>query len=127
MNSYQDFFQKNPNGVLGTVENGEARTRTFQMLWIEGDRLYFCTGNKKPVYRQLKENPKISFTAMNSNTLESVSVSGTAVFVDDINGKRRALEENPGIQKIYHTPDNPEFELLYLEVSNVSSFIYSNK
>ncbi len=126
MNNYQAFFNKNPNGVMGTVEKGEARTRTFQILWVDGNRLYFCTGNHKPVYEQMKKNPKVSFTALNAETMESVSVSGTAVFVDDPEGKKRALDENPGIKEIYKTPDNPVFELLYIEVSNVSSFIFSN-
>lgn len=125
MQSYQEFFTHNPNGVLGTVDNGAARTRTFQILWIEENRLYFCTGNHKPVYDQMKENPLVSFTAFNPNTLESVSICGMAVFVDDFQGKKRALDENPGIKEIYKTPDNPVFELLYIEVTDVSSFIFS--
>lgn len=126
MQPYEEFFTLNPNGVMGTVEDGEARTRTFQILWIEDGRLYFCTGNHKPVYEQMKANPKVSFTALNPETMESVSISGTAVFVDSLEGKTRALDENPGIKKIYETPDNPIFELLYVEVSDVSSFIFSN-
>ncbi len=126
MQSYQDFFSKNPNGVMGTVDNGEARTRTFQILWIEENRLYFCTGNHKPVYKQMIANPKVSFTALNPQTMESVSICGTAVFIDDYEGKERALDENSGIKEIYKTPDNPVFELLYVEVSDVSSFTFSN-
>lgn len=127
MQDYQEFFIKNPSGVMGTVDNGEARTRTFQILWIDDNKLFFCTGNHKPVYEQIKANPKVSFTALNSATMESVSVCGTAVFVNDLNGKKRALDENPGIKKIYKTPDNPVFELLYLEVTDVSSFVFSNR
>jgi len=126
MQRYQEFFIENPNGVMGTVDNGEARTRTFQVLWIEDDKLYFCTGNHKPVYEQMKANPKVSFTALNPETMESVSVCGTAIFVDDMEGKKRALDENPGIKEIYKTPDNSIFELLYVEVSDVSSFTFSN-
>lgn len=127
MQDYQTFFQANPNGVMGTVDGGEARTRTFQILWVDGDRLYFCTGNHKPVYAQMIANPKVSFTALNPTTMESVSVCGTAVFIDDPNGKKRALDENPGIKAIYKTPDNSVFELLYVEVSYVSSFTFKNE
>ncbi len=126
MQNYQEFLTQNPNGVMGTVENGEARTRTFQVLWVEGNQVYFCTGNHKPVCKQMKENAIVSFTALDVDTFESVSITGKAVFIDDLAGKTRALEENPGIQDIYKTPDNPVFELLYIEVSNVSSFIFSN-
>lgn len=126
MQNYQDFFIQNPNGVMGTVENNEARTRTFQILWIEDNRLYFCTGNHKPVYEQMKANPHVSFTSLNPDTMESVSISGIVTFVDDFIGKQRALDENPGIKKIYQSADNPIFELLYVEVSDVSTFIFSN-
>ena len=126
MEDYQNFFEKNPNGVLGTVDNGMARTRTFQILWVDDNRLYFCTGNHKPVYDQMKENPHVSFTAFNPETFESVSVCGKAVFVDDLEMKTRALDENPGIKNIYKTADNPIFEILYVEVTDVSSFIFSD-
>lgn len=126
MQSYQTFFSENPNGVMGTVDNGEARTRTFQVLWVENDKIYFCTGNHKPVYEQTKTNPKVSFTALNPNTMESFSICGTVFFVDDLVGKQRALDKNPGIKAIYKTPDNPVFELLYIEVSDVSSFTFSD-
>ncbi|MDR2905182.1 MAG: pyridoxamine 5'-phosphate oxidase family protein [Helicobacteraceae bacterium] len=126
MFEYGNFFTQNKNGVMGTVDSGKARTRTFQVLWTEDNRLYFCTGNHKPVYKQMKANPNVSFTALNVRTMESVSVCGTAVFVDDKEGKKRALDENSGIKEIYKTPDNPAFELLYLEVSDVSAFTFSN-
>ena len=126
MQRYQDFFIRNPNGVMGTVENGEARTRTFQILWIDDNKLYFCTGNQKPVYKQMKINPNVSFTALNPETMESVSICGTVTFVNDYEGKKRALDENLGIKGIYKTADNPAFELLYVEVTAVSSFTFSN-
>lgn len=126
MQSYQEFYMNNPNGVMGTVDNGEARTRTFQVLWVEDNRLYFCTSNHKPIYEQMKANPKVSFTALNPETLESVSVYGTAVFVNDIEGETRALEENPGIKDIYKSPDYLKIRVAYIDVTDVSSFIFSN-
>lgn len=93
---------------------------------MENDRLYFCTGNHKSVYEQMKLNPKVSFTSLNPDTMESVSVCGTVFFDNDPEGEKRALDENPGIKAIYQTPDNPVFELLYIEVSDVSSFTFSN-
>ena len=126
MEDYQMFFVKNPNGVLGTVEKGMARTRTFQILWVDDNRLFFCTGNHKPAFEQMKENPYVSFTAFNPEIFESVSVCGKAVFLDDLQMKSRALDENPGIKNIYETADNPIFEILYVEVTDVSSFIFSD-
>jgi uncharacterized pyridoxamine 5'-phosphate oxidase family protein len=126
MNTYQTFFTENPNGVMATVDNGEARTRTFQMLWAENEKMFFCTGNHKPVYKQMKKNPHVSFTSYNPDTMESFSICGKVVFVDSLEDKKRALDENPGIKAIYLTPDNPKFELMYVDVTNVSSFTFSN-
>jgi uncharacterized pyridoxamine 5'-phosphate oxidase family protein len=38
-------------------------------------------------------------------------VNGTAVFVEDATLKKRALDENPPIQGMYRTPDNPIFKI----------------
>ncbi len=125
MKNYQAFLTENPNGTMATVENGAAVTRIFQALWTEGNKVYFCTSNQKPVYGQIKANPNVSFCTWNPQTFESVAVSGKAVFVDDLNGKARALRENPPIQGIYGEPENPVFELLYIDAKQVDTFSFA--
>jgi uncharacterized pyridoxamine 5'-phosphate oxidase family protein len=55
-----------------------------------------------------------------------VSVNGKAVFVNDLSLKTRALDENPGIKGLYHTPDNPVFELFYIDVEEVETFSFTD-
>lgn len=125
MKNYQTFLSENPNGTLATVDNGTAKTRIFQFLWADGDKAYFCTSNQKPVFAQLKANPSVSFCTWNPNAFEVVSANGKAVFVDDLAGKTRALDENPSIKGIYKEPTNPTFELFYIDVDEVEAFSFA--
>ncbi|MFV0400004.1 MAG: pyridoxamine 5'-phosphate oxidase family protein [Oscillospiraceae bacterium] len=125
MFDYTAALKENPNGVLATQDGGKVKTRVFQYLFSDGNKVYFCTSNEKPVYDQLKANPDISFCTYPADFTPVVSVNGKAIFVDDKALKTRALDENPGIKGIYNTPDNPVFELFYIEVEEVETFSFA--
>lgn len=125
MIDYASVLTANPNGVLATQDNGKIKTRVFQYLFSDGNKVYFCTNNEKSVYKQIKENPYISFCTYPSDYAPVLSVNGKAVFVDDKALKTRALDENPGIKGIYNTPDNPVFELFYIDTEEVETFSFA--
>ena len=125
MYDFAAVLKENPNGVLATQEAGKAKTRVFQYLFSDGGKVYFCTSNEKPVYKQIKANPYVSFCTYTPNFSPVVSVNGKAVFVDDRALKTRALDENPGIKGIYKAPDNPVFELFYINVEEVETFSFA--
>ncbi|MDL2301854.1 pyridoxamine 5'-phosphate oxidase family protein [Lachnospiraceae bacterium OttesenSCG-928-D06] len=125
MIDYAAILKANPNGVLATETNGKVKTRVFQYLFQDGDKVYFCTSNEKPVYKQIKENPQVSFCTYPANFTPVVSVNGKVVFVNDMDLKTRALDENPGIKGIYNRPDNPVFELFYIDTEEVETFSFS--
>lgn len=122
MQDYLEFFTANPNGVLATIDDGAIKTRIFQFLWGDEGRIFFCTSKKKEVYAQLRKNPQAAFCAFDGRNYANVGVSGRAVFIEDGAAKKRALDENPGIKAIYHSPDNPDFEIFYLDLDSVDSF-----
>ena len=125
MIDYAAVLKANPNGVLATQDNGKIKTRVFQYLFTDGNKVYFCTSNEKPVYKQITANPYISFCTYTADFAPVISVNGKAVFVDDKALKIRALDENPGIQGIYNTPDNPVFELFYIDLEEVETFSFA--
>jgi uncharacterized pyridoxamine 5'-phosphate oxidase family protein len=125
MIDYAAILKANPNGVMATQDGGKIKTRVFQFLFANGNKVYFCTSNQKPVCQQMKANPYVSFCTYPSNFSPVLSVNGKAVFVDDINLKTRALDENPGIKGIYNTPDNPIFEVFYIDVEEVETFSFA--
>lgn len=125
MIDYTAVLTSAPNGVLATFDKAQIKTRVFQYLFTEEGKVYFCTSNEKPVYRQLKENPTVSFCTYTPDFSPVLSLNGKATFVDDLALKTRALDENPGIKGIYETPDNPVFELFYVNVDEVETFSFA--
>lgn len=118
-------LKANPNGVLATRDGDKVKTRVFQYLFSDGNRVYFCTSNEKPVYGQLKAFPYASFCTHSADFAPVVSVSGRVCFVDDRALKARALDENPGIKGIYNSPENPVFELFYIDAGEVETFSFA--
>ncbi len=125
MNEFVSVLKANPNGVLATQDGQNVKTRVFQFLFAEENKVYFCTSSEKPVYGQLQKNPNVSFCTWQQNFSPVLSVNGKAVFVEDLKLKTRALDENPGIKGIYNTPDNPVFKIFYIDVNEVETFSFT--
>jgi uncharacterized pyridoxamine 5'-phosphate oxidase family protein len=125
MIDYAAILKANPVGVLATQDGQGIRMRVFQYLFADGNKVYFCTSNEKPVYAQLQANPNVSFCTYPADFNPVLSVNGKAVFVDDIALKTRALDENPMIKGIYNSPDNPIFKIFYIDVAEVETFNFS--
>lgn len=125
MIDYAALLQANPNGVLATQDNGKIKTRVFQYLFTIDGKVYFCTNNEKPVSAQIKANPYVSFCTYPANFAPVLSVNGKAVFVEDMELKTRALDENPGIKGLYNTPENTIFEIFYIDVEEVETFSFA--
>lgn len=125
MINYQEILKANPNGVLATQDGCNVKTRVFQYLFADGNKVYFCTSSQKPVYDQLQANPNVSFCTYPQNFTPVLSINGKAVFVEDMALKTRALDENPGIKGIYNTPDNPIFKIFYIDVEEVETFSFA--
>jgi uncharacterized pyridoxamine 5'-phosphate oxidase family protein len=125
MIKFAEILTANPVGVLATQDEKGVRTRVFQFLFADGNKIYFCTNSEKPVYGQLKENPNVSFCTYTQDFNPVLSINGKAVFVEDMALKTRALDENPPIKGIYNTPDNPIFKIFYVEVEEVETFSFT--
>lgn len=126
MIDYTRILAENPNGVLATQADAAIKTRVFQYLFAEGNRVYFCTNSEKAVYAQLQANPPASFCTYPKDFTPVVAINGKAVFVEDPSLKARALSENPGIKAIYSTPDNPIFKIFYIDVEEVETFSFAD-
>ena len=115
---------ENPNGVLATYDGERVKTRVFQYLFTIDGNIYFCTGNDKEVYQQLKQFPRVSFCTYASDFSPVLSVNGKAHFVDDVGLKKRVLDENPGIKAIYQSHENPVFELFFIDAEEYDTFSF---
>ena len=125
MVNYSEILKENPIGVLATQEGEKVKTRVFQFLFADGNKVYFCTNSEKSVYNQLEINPNVSFCTFTKDFAPVLSINGKVVFTEDFVLKERALEENPLIKGIYNTPDNPIFKLFYIDTEQVETFSFA--
>ena len=126
MIDFSSFLKENLNGIFTTVEDGKPKSRVFQFLFANGKKVYFCTENNKAVFRQIKENPNVSFCAHKADFSYVLSISGKATFVNDVNLKARTLDEYPALKEMFKTPNNPILELFYVDVEEVDTFDFVN-
>jgi len=124
MVDYVAILTKNPVGVFATQDGTKVKTRVFQYLFADGNKVYFCTNSEKPVYKQLQVNPYASFCVYTQDFAPVLSVNGKTVFVEDMALKTKALDENPPIKSIYNTPENPVFKVFYLDVEEIETFSF---
>jgi uncharacterized pyridoxamine 5'-phosphate oxidase family protein len=114
MSTVTDFLIKSQVQYLATIGlDGRPKVRPFQFMLDEGGKLYFCTSNQKPVFKEMQRQPYVEFCASGAN-FSWMRLSGKVVFSKDLKLKARIQESNPVVKSIYKTPDNPAFEIFYL-------------
>lgn len=125
MIEYNEILKKNLYGVMATLDGLKPRTRVFQYLFSDSDKVYFGTTDYKPVYKQMKENPCVSFCTYSEDFNPVLSINGKAIFVEDMELKIRAMDEYPAIKELYKTPQNPVFKIFYIDVDEVDTFSFT--
>jgi len=125
MIDFATILTKNPVGVFATQDGDKTKTRVFQFLFADGNKVYFCTNSEKPVYNQLLKNPNVSFCTYPQDFECVLSVCGKAVLDDNIQLKQRALDENPQIKDLFGAPENQVFKLFYIDVKDVEVFSFA--
>lgn len=117
MNEVVKFLQENPVQYLATVgRDRKAKCRPFMFCFAQEGKLWFCTNNKKEVYKDIKENPYVE-VSVSSPTYAWIRLNGKAVFENNMVVKEACMN-NPIVKGQYQTADNPIFEVFYLENAN---------
>ena len=110
-----EFLRQSQVQYLATIGvDDKPKVRPFQFMLAEGGRLYFCTSNQKPVFKEIQRHPYVEFCASGAN-FSWLRLSGKVVFSKDLGLKARIQEASPIVKSIYQTPDNPTFEIFYLD------------
>lgn len=120
MNEVLQFLTENPTFYLATVEGTTPKVRPFGFVMNYQDKLYFCTSNKKNVYKQLTQNPYFEVSAT-SKSHEWIRLKGKAVFHSTKETKQAALTAAPFLSNMYSV-DDPSFELFYIEEAEANFF-----
>ncbi|MDR0322279.1 MAG: pyridoxamine 5'-phosphate oxidase family protein [Treponema sp.] len=106
------FLQDSEVFYLATVESDQPRVRPMGFVMVYDGKLCFCTSNKKDMFRQMKNNPKVEVCA--SKDGKWLRISGKVVFNPDKAAKEKALEVRPNLKNKYSVNDDI-FEIFHFE------------
>jgi len=123
-NAVTDFLIKSQVQYLATIGlDDKPKVRPFQFMLEEGGRLYFCTSNQKPVFEEMRKHPYVEFCASGED-FSWLRLNGKVVFSKDLGLKAKIQEVHAFVKSIYKTPDNPAFEVFYLDgaVATIADF-----
>lgn len=113
MNEVVEFLTKNPVQYLATVGlDSKPKNRPFMFCFEKEGKLWFCTNNKKDVYKQLLKNPYVELT-VSSPEYAWIRLNGKVVFENNMMVKEGCMT-NPIVKCQYQTANNPIFEVFYL-------------
>lgn len=110
-----DFLKENGSGYFATVEDNQPRVRPFGFGYYEDGKFWFCTNNTKKVYAQLQKTPYAEVCFSAPGFKQNLRISGHVVFDTSLEAKKKVMEAMPGVVGLYQTPENPIFEVFYLE------------
>jgi uncharacterized pyridoxamine 5'-phosphate oxidase family protein len=107
------FLTENPVFFLATADGNQPRLRPMGFVMNYEGKLSFCTNNKKDMYKQMKENPRIEIAAAAPDG-RILRVSGTVAFNPARAAKQKALELMPQLAQRYSAEDGI-FEVFHFE------------
>lgn len=107
-----EFLKKAGTFYLATVEGDQPRVRPFgAVIEFEG-RMYFITGKKKDVFKQLEKNPKVEILAMVGG--KWMRIETRLINDENIAAKEAMLEEYQYLKSTY-SPTDDNMAVLYLD------------
>jgi uncharacterized pyridoxamine 5'-phosphate oxidase family protein len=111
MNDVIKFLNENPLIYLATEGlDGNAKVRPILYYFEENNKPYFCTSNKKPMYKELAKNPNFEITTATAE-FAWIRISGKVEFSSDLELKQKVIDSNELVKSLYQSGDNPEFEV----------------
>ncbi len=108
------FLKDTPMCFVATISGNAPKVRPFQYQFDQDGKLWFCTARSKEVFQQLQANPATQLCAVKPDAT-TLRVDAKVVFEDNLEVKKRILEEQPLIKSIYGSADNPDFTTFYVD------------
>jgi uncharacterized pyridoxamine 5'-phosphate oxidase family protein len=106
------FLQDCGTFYLATVETDQPRVRPMGFVMNYEGKLSFTTNNKKDMFRQMKNNPKIEICAAANG--KWLRIYGGVSFNPSKAAKEKALEIAPVLRGMY-SADDGLFEIFHFD------------
>ena len=114
------FLKKCGVYYLATMEGDQPRVRPFGVSEIIDGKLYFLTGKRKDVSKQMLANPKIEISATCGR--EWIRIEALAVEDDRVAVRQQILDAVPSLKGMYQADDG-NCQVFYLK--NATATFYS--
>lgn len=108
-----EFLNKVGVFYLATAQGDQPRVRPIGFVMDCNGKLMFCTGNAKPMFKQLAENPKVELCCYDGQG-STLRICAKAVFVTSEETQKQALKVMPTLSNRYSVGDGL-FEIFYLD------------
>ncbi len=103
------FANETPVCYLATAEGDQPRVRALGFWFADETGFYFQIGAVKDMYGQMQANHKVEacFWQPDEQTGTMLRVAGEMEFVDDVELKKKVLEDRPFLKEFGMTFDHP--------------------
>ncbi|EMB5511997.1 pyridoxamine 5'-phosphate oxidase family protein [Campylobacter coli] len=109
------FLDDNAPAFLATLGTcGNPRVRPMQSPLLVGDRIYFGTLNNKGLFKHIQNYNGIEFCSCAKDGT-FLRLRANAVFEPNLEVKKMMFKKYPHLVNLYETPQNPKFEVFYLD------------
>ncbi|MCI2235851.1 MULTISPECIES: pyridoxamine 5'-phosphate oxidase family protein [Helicobacter] len=109
-----DFLDKNVTFLATKGTCGNPRVRPMKSALYKDGKLYFCTSNKKGMYKHMQNFPGVELSAFDGENMW-IRIRGEVKFDTNLAIKEAMFEKYPSLEAIYQTPQNLDFIVFYLE------------
>ena len=112
-----DILREIKDVAFATVdEKGKPQVRIIDVMIVEDEKLYFCTGRGKDFHKQLITKGDVAITGLNKN-FQMIRLEGEAKKVEDNKyWIDRIFDENPAMNSVY--PENSRYILDAFYIDN---------
>ncbi len=124
MESVCAYLKKCGVYYLATMEGDQPRVRPFGVAEIFEGKLYFLTGKRKAVSRQLLANPKVEISATSGNTW--IRVEALAVEDDRMEARQHILDAMPQLKSMYQADDG-NCQAFYLKDATATFYSFGGE
>ena len=125
MNETFKFLKENTKvNFVATVDGDRPSLRPFGDPFLYDGKIYVITNKKKNVSKQIAKNNNVCIVAYDDENWIRINCQ----LIDDgdnVDAKKKAIQEYDWAEAAGYTLDNPNFQILYL--SNVSAVLYDEE
>ena len=116
MSKIFDFLKESGIFYVLTINGDFPAGRPFGAVMEYNDDLYISTADTKELYKQLIENSNIQIISLKPNTREWIRINGISEECEDIEIKKKMLEECPVLSKHFKAPDTPHYAVFQIKI-----------